>query len=123
METRSAHGSETGTGRCGYNACMSESSGGTAGEGADRRRRAGERGASESIVVTVRLFGGLDERAACGEVAQVEASVGTVGDLVVGLGLSATAVGLILVNGLHADLSSRLRAGDEVALFPPIGGG
>jgi molybdopterin synthase sulfur carrier subunit len=73
--------------------------------------------------ITVRLFGGLDERAASGGVTEVEPSVGTVGDLLAGLELPATAVGLVLVNGLHADFARRLQAGDEVALFPPLGGG
>lgn len=77
----------------------------------------------ESGGITVRLFGGLDERAGRGSVAEAEAAVETVGDLVAGLALPPAAVGLILVNGLHATLSSPLTAGDEVALFPHIGGG
>lgn len=73
--------------------------------------------------VTVRLFGGLDARAGSDSVVQAEPSAGSVGDLVAGLGLPAAAIGLILLNGLHATLSSSLQAGDEVSLFPPIGGG
>jgi molybdopterin synthase sulfur carrier subunit len=73
--------------------------------------------------IVVRLFGGLDEQAGRGETVEAEPSVGTVGDLVAGLALPPSAVGLILVNGLHAGLSSPLTAGDEVALFPPVGGG
>jgi molybdopterin converting factor small subunit len=77
---------------------------------------------SESTAITVRLFGGLDERAGR-SVVQDEVSAATVGDLVAGLELSPAAVGLILVNGLHGTLSSPVKAGDEVALFPHIGGG
>ncbi|HJW76480.1 MAG TPA: MoaD/ThiS family protein, partial [Thermoleophilia bacterium] len=73
--------------------------------------------------VTVRLFGGLDVRARRDSVVQADLSAGGVGDLIAGLGLPAAAVGLILVNGLHATPSSSLEAGDEVSLFPPIGGG
>jgi molybdopterin synthase sulfur carrier subunit len=80
-------------------------------------------GAGAGTCVTVRLFGGLDTRAGCDSIVRAEASVGSVGDLVAGLGLPAAAVGLTLVNGLHATLSSSLKAGDEVSLFPPIGGG
>jgi molybdopterin converting factor small subunit len=76
----------------------------------------------ESAAITVRLFGGLDERVGR-SVAQAAASAASVGDLVAGLELPPAAVGLILVNGLHGTLSSPLKAGDEVALFPHIGGG
>ena len=39
------------------------------------------------------------------------------------LGLAPGAAGLVLVNGLHATVDQRLDVGDEVALFPPLGGG
>lgn len=32
-------------------------------------------------------------------------------------------VAIIFINGRHADYSSLLNDGDEVAFFPPIGGG
>ena len=76
----------------------------------------------ENAVITVRLFGGLDERVGR-SVAEAGASAASVGDLVAGLELPPAAVGLILVNGLHGTFSSPLKAGDEVALFPHIGGG
>ena len=77
---------------------------------------------NESAGITVRLFGGLDERVGR-NVAQAGSSAASVGDLVAGLELSPAAVGLILINGLHGTLSSPVKAGDEVALFPHIGGG
>jgi molybdopterin converting factor small subunit len=77
---------------------------------------------NESAAITVRLFGGLDEHVGR-SVAEAQASAASVGDLVAGLELSPAAVGLILVNGLHGTLSSPVKAGDEVALFPHIGGG
>jgi molybdopterin converting factor small subunit len=76
----------------------------------------------DGATITVRLFGGLDERAGS-SVVQAAASAVSVGDLVAVLDLSPEAVGLILVNGRHGTLSSPLKAGDEVSLFPHIGGG
>ena len=39
------------------------------------------------------------------------------------LGLEPGAAGLVLVNGMHAGPERVLAPGDEVALFPPLGGG
>ena len=39
------------------------------------------------------------------------------------IGLDPGATGLILVNGVHAASDRVLDPGDEVALFPPLGGG
>ncbi len=89
----------------------------------ERRRPGYNRVMGEGAGITVHMFGGLDERAARSGVAAAGAPVETVGDLVAGLALPQGAVGLILLNGLHATLASPLKAGDEVSLFPPIGGG
>jgi molybdopterin converting factor small subunit len=43
--------------------------------------------------------------------------------LIAALSLPPTAVGLVLINGLHAGVDAALAAGDEVSLFPPVGGG
>ena len=32
-------------------------------------------------------------------------------------------LGIVLVNGRHRDIDNRLKDGDVLALFPPIGGG
>lgn len=39
------------------------------------------------------------------------------------LGIPEKEAALILVNGLHADLSTQLNDQDVLAIFPPIGGG
>jgi sulfur-carrier protein len=47
----------------------------------------------------------------------------TLADLAVHLALSQDQVKLIFVNGRSRELEDRLQPGDEVGLFPPIGGG
>jgi sulfur-carrier protein len=76
-------------------------------------------------VITVKLFAGLEsrtrERRAAYTLAPAEAA--TVGDIVVLLGLEPGATGIVLVNGLHAQAGQAVGAGDQVSLFPPLGGG
>jgi sulfur carrier protein ThiS len=50
-------------------------------------------------------------------------ALSTVGDLVDSLGLMKGEVGVIALNGSLATRSEQLHEGDEVLLFPPIGGG
>jgi molybdopterin converting factor small subunit len=74
--------------------------------------------------IGVKLFGGLEER--CGRQRQAAisgATAPTVAALIAALSLPPTAVGLVLINGLHAGADASLAAGDEVSLFPPVGGG
>jgi sulfur-carrier protein len=75
--------------------------------------------------ITVRLFAGLEAQTALRRaemrVAVVEAP--TVADVCANLSLDLGAVGIVLVNGLHARADKALAAGDEVSLFPPLGGG
>jgi sulfur-carrier protein len=75
--------------------------------------------------VTARLFAGLERlgREAGAEQRVAVSGAPTVRALCEALGLDAGIVGLVLVNGVHADLASGLQAGDEVSLFPPVGGG
>jgi molybdopterin converting factor small subunit len=47
----------------------------------------------------------------------------TVTDLCESIGLPAGVAGLVLVNGVHAEAGTPLHDGDEVSLFPPVGGG
>jgi molybdopterin converting factor small subunit len=73
----------------------------------------------------VSLFAGLEGRCrdtrAYRELTVDEApTIAAVLDL---LGLGSGVTGLVLVNGLHAGADDVLGAGDEVSLFPPLGGG
>ena len=76
-------------------------------------------------VITVKLFAGLEtrthERRATYALAPEEAA--TVGDIATLLGLQPGVTGIVLVNGLHARADQAVVAGDEVSLFPPLGGG
>ena len=47
----------------------------------------------------------------------------TVDDLVESVGLPPSEVRLVFVNGLSRAVDQTLAPGDEVGLFPPIGGG
>jgi molybdopterin synthase catalytic subunit len=78
--------------------------------------------------VTVRLFAGLRERAGSGWLAVEVAEPATVADLVAAL--EGTAVGglparsfIVAVNREYAEGHVPVRAGDEVALIPPVSGG
>jgi molybdopterin converting factor small subunit len=78
-----------------------------------------------TAAITVKLFAGLEsrtpERRASYSFAPSDAA--TVGDVAVRLGLEPGTTGIVLVNGLHARAGQALAAGDEVSLFPPLGGG
>src|SRR3954447_4568320 len=78
--------------------------------------------------LTVRLFAGLRERAGAGSLAVELAEPATVADLLAAL--DGTPVGgmpdrsfIVAVNREYADRSAAVRAGDEVALIPPVSGG
>jgi len=75
--------------------------------------------------ISVTLFAGLElrarERRTAWELEPGEAA--TVAAVTEALGLEPGAAGLVLVNGVHAGRDQALRPGDEVALFPPLGGG
>jgi molybdopterin converting factor small subunit len=75
--------------------------------------------------ISVKLFAGLElrarERRTAYEIALSDAP--TVAAVTLALGLAPGAAGLVLVNGLHATAERELAPGDEVSLFPPLGGG
>lgn len=79
--------------------------------------------ASDAIII--RLFAGLErhtnERRSEYRLPLTDAL--TVGAVTARLGLGPGVAGLILVNGIHARDDQLLNAGDEVALFSPLGGG
>jgi molybdopterin converting factor small subunit len=47
----------------------------------------------------------------------------TVQDLLLQLNLPVEKAKLIFIDGMKADLSSRLNGGERVGVFPPVGGG
>jgi molybdopterin synthase catalytic subunit len=76
------------------------------------------------MVVTIRLFAILRERAGAGEIeldlpegARVRDALDRLDDLAGGLPL------VMAINRDYADANSELRAGDELALIPPVSGG
>jgi molybdopterin converting factor small subunit len=96
-----------------------------AGEGNAPTGGGGGRVGGAEPAVTARLFAGLEalvrERRHEWRVSVTDAA--TVTELCASIGLPPGVVGLILVNGVHADTETPLRDGDEVSLFPPVGGG
>jgi MoaE-MoaD fusion protein len=74
------------------------------------------------MLVSVRLFAGLRERAGSAHV-DVELPDGaTVGDLLAAMELAPRSC-IAAINREYADASSRIAPGDEVALVPPVSGG
>ncbi len=79
------------------------------------------------IRVKVKLFATLrrySPELGVGEGMEVELPEGaTVGQLVNHLGLPADHVRVVFINGIARDESYTLSDGDEVGMFPPVGGG
>ena len=75
--------------------------------------------------ITARLFAGLETQTAARRTQQALplTETPTVGAVVARLGLGPGAAGIVLVNGVHAAGDRVLAPGDEVSLFPPLGGG
>ncbi|MEI6448330.1 MAG: MoaD/ThiS family protein [Actinomycetes bacterium] len=75
--------------------------------------------------ITARLFAGLETQTAARRTQQALplTETPTVGAVVARLGLKPGATGIILVNGVHAGADQMLAPGDEISLFPPLGGG
>ncbi len=79
------------------------------------------------ITVHVKLFATLRQYRpglGLGEAFPVELPArATVGDLVQKLGLPGDEVKIVFVNGLFRELNHVLADGDELGIFPPVGGG
>jgi molybdopterin converting factor small subunit len=79
------------------------------------------------ITVYVKLFATLRRYRpglGIGEAFPVELPEGaTISDLIQELGLPENEVKLIFVNALFRELAHELADGDEVGIFPPVGGG
>jgi molybdopterin converting factor small subunit len=71
--------------------------------------------------VTVKFFGGLSRATVQEDVTEVAADVGTVRDLIKSLQFQEHEVGTVLINGTPVLLDTVIKAGDEVALFKPLG--
>ena len=80
---------------------------------------------SATDTITARLFAGLETQTAARrtQLTFPLTEAPTVGAVVERLGLAPGAAGIILVNGVHALSERTLAAGDEISLFPPLGGG
>jgi sulfur-carrier protein len=75
--------------------------------------------------IIARLFAGLETQTAERSTRRSFPLTETpnVGAVVARLGLEPGATGIILVNGVHAGADRALEPGDEISLFPPLGGG
>ena len=73
-------------------------------------------------MIEVRLFATLREGR--GKVQMLHASdFATAGDIIRHLDIPMEEVAILLVNGFHKKPDEPVKAGDVVALFPPVGGG
>jgi molybdopterin synthase catalytic subunit/molybdopterin converting factor small subunit len=74
------------------------------------------------MLVSVRLFAGLRERAGSARVEVELPDDATVGDLLDAMQLAPRSC-VAAINREYADAGTRIAAGDEVALVPPVSGG
>jgi MoaE-MoaD fusion protein len=76
------------------------------------------------VIVRVRLFAALRERAGSGAVELELGDGSTVADVWPALGLGDEPLGIVYaVNRAYADRTASLAGGDEVAVIPPVSGG
>jgi molybdopterin converting factor small subunit len=79
------------------------------------------------MIVQVRLFATLRRQypeQGIGQAMPVELAEGTtIGELITRLELPSTEVKVVFVNGIVRDTGHTLVDGDEVGIFPPVGGG
>ena len=73
-------------------------------------------------MIEVRLFATLREGR--GKVQMLDAAqFATAGDIIRHLEIPFEEVAILLINGFHKKPENEVKAGDIVALFPPVGGG
>ena len=73
-------------------------------------------------MIEVRLFATLREGR--GKIQHLPAADFTVaGDIIRHLDIPVEEVAILLINGFHQKPETPVKAGDVVALFPPVGGG
>ena len=73
--------------------------------------------------IQIKLFASLQKfMPASAENYAIEAGI-TVGTLLQQLGIPQDMIKLVFINNTHADLTSTLKGGERVGIFPPVGGG
>jgi len=73
-------------------------------------------------MIEVRLFATLRENR--GKIQMLPAeNYACAGDIIRHLNIPAEEVAILLINGFHKKPADPVKAGDVVALFPPVGGG
>ncbi|WP_371381543.1 MoaD/ThiS family protein [Sporomusa aerivorans] len=78
------------------------------------------------MALEVRLFATLRNyfpEAPGGVLAVEDTTAGTLRELITNLKLNPDEIKIFMVNGVQADLSSEIKDGDRIGLFPPVGGG
>ncbi len=76
----------------------------------------------DRITITVKLFASLQKERFVIENRSCKTG-STVGDIIKELDIAENDAAVIFINGIHADLDSLLYETDQLAIFPPIGGG
>ncbi len=84
-------------------------------------RRAG-RASGMAMQVHIKCFATLSDHTPADGVLALPAG-GTVENALAGIGLTAADVKLIFVNGRHAETATPLADGDQLGIFPAVGGG
>ena len=75
-----------------------------------------------TVTITVKLFASF-RRGRFGEAEREYPARARIADVVADLGIEPKGIGMIFMDGRHADPDRVLRAGDALALFPQLGGG
>ena len=74
--------------------------------------------------IKVRLMGMLKEKEPIGNELEIEAATSTINEILTRLGVDATGIHVFTVNGsLVRDKQFELGDGDDLTVFPPVGGG
>ena len=73
--------------------------------------------------IQIKLFAGLQSfRPPSAEHFEIDSGI-SVRDLLALIDLPAEKARLIFINGIKADLDTRIEGGERVGIFPPVGGG
>ena len=73
--------------------------------------------------IQIRLFASLQKfMPASAENYAIEAGI-TVGELLEQLNIPQDMIKLVFIDNVHAELTSILKGGERVGIFPPVGGG